>query len=336
MLNCSSSPSSDGGDFRPILPGDTSLSSSSLSSLFSSCSMECPVSPYIQFRPASSTTSNTSSKDDLGYGPPRYPDILPDEEISGPQGWRFSEKSKKGDLKLWSRVVSSEDEKALFHFCLEIKDSLTPEVVNGHETRRKSIGFGDPGYEYEYKGAIRKAEPWPTWLLKIRNTLEERFEQQFTFALLNYFPDQSGINAHNDAERAMKERSIIACLSVGYTHILTIQRFNHEVIQNVEIPSGSMYTMEGQFQEFLLHGVKPKPLGNEKMSEEQLCRFSITFRHLVLPHNINDKPQTKKKLGKRRGNPSNSSNRTKHQKKLTEASRRKSGLVLVKKSGPSQ
>ena len=145
------------------------------------------------------------------------PDILPDQEIPEPQGWRFSEKSKKGDLRLWNRDISIVDEKALLQFCLEIKDSLASEVVNGHETRRQSIGFGDPGYEYEYKGASRKAEPWPAWLLKIRNTLQERFQKQFNFALVNYFPDiHSGINAHNDAERSMKSRSIIACISVGY------------------------------------------------------------------------------------------------------------------------
>ena len=220
---------------------------------------------------------------------------------------------------------------------MEIKEALTHEVVDGHQTRRKSVGFGDPGYEYGYKGAIRKAKPWPAWLLKIRNTLQQRFNQPFNFALINYFPDiHSGIKGHSDAERDMKSRSIIACISVGYPHILTIQRFNHEVLQEVEIPSGSMYTMEGQFQEFLLHGVRPKSLPIEETPTKQQYRFSITFRHLLLRDKVTAEPQIKKNPGKKREKPCNNSNPTKHQKKLTEATRRKSGLAGMSKPGPSQ
>ena len=89
----------------------------------------------------------------------RYPSLLDDAAIGDPKGWRFSERAKKGDLRLWQRVLPKEDEQMLFQHCLEIKDTLTSELVNGHYTRRKSGGFGEQGYRYRYKDTVQEAKP---------------------------------------------------------------------------------------------------------------------------------------------------------------------------------
>ena len=262
----------------------------------------------------------------------RYPTLLDNNVIDDPKGWRFSEKAKKGDLRIWQRVLSEEDEQILFQRCFEIKDTLTPELVNSHQTRRKSGGFGEQGYRYRYKDTTHEAKPWPPWLLKIRNTLQERLQQPLEFVLVNYFPDiDSGISEHCDNERDMKARSIIACISVGYSHMLRIvnAKSKKEELQ-IEIPSGSMYTMEGRFQEFLLHGVRPKPVSDltegKNVSENQFCRFSLTFRHLVPLESISHVIEINRKKEKRRDKTTHDHQSKKQKRKLTYKTRPTAGL----------
>ena len=207
-------------------------------------------------------------------------------------------------------------------------------MVHGHSTRRKSGGFGEPGYRYSYNGATRDARPWPRWLVKIKNTLQERFQQRFEFALINYFPDLlAAINPHSDNERDMERRSIIACISLGHTYLLSIQRLNREEFLKVELPSASLYTMEGQFQEFLLHGVQAKAIVDSDQGTSY--RFSITFRHLIHPDKISLAPLVNKK-SKKRHKPEYDSNSRPQLKKLTHKTNSGSGPDDINRPGSPQ
>jgi hypothetical protein len=125
--------------------------------------------------------------------------------------------------------------------------------------------------------------------LKIR--LERLIGEKFNFVLVNYFPKEAGIGEHTDLGGGMKLNSKIACASVGYTHVLRIlMASTKEVLQEIEIPSGAIYSMEGKFQEFLLHGTKPKQapsqeeirmFGSQGMKLNGFARFSLTFRFIV-------------------------------------------------------
>ena len=107
----------------------------------------------------------------------------------------------------------------------------------------------------------------------------------------------------------------MACISLGYPHLLTIERFNHEAMVEIEVLSGSLYTMEGQFQEFLLHSVRPNPKVKDKYDE--YFRFSITFRQLIQVDKIPSVPITIRKGIKKREKPANDSTPSKQRKKLT-------------------
>ena len=126
--------------------------------------------------------------------------------------------------------------------------------------------------------------------LKLR--LEKLIGEKFNFVLVNYFPNKkAGIGEHTDLGGGMKLNSKIACASVGYTHVLRIlMASTREVLQEIEIPSGAIYSMEGRFQEFLLHGTKPKQspsqeeelmFGSQGTKLDEFARFSLTFRFIV-------------------------------------------------------
>ena len=253
------------------------------------------------------------------HGDNNFPSLLPTESMSQQQSWPFQQKARKGRLRFWERVFSEINEKTLLSYCKALIHLLSPEDVNGHLSRRLSGGFGEPGYEYSYKKTTRIAQPWPSWLLYLAKQLESLFDQTFEFALINYYPDhQSGIGDHADGEKDMKKNSKIVCLSFGSTHTLRI-RFAKEkqYLLQIKVTSGSMYSMEGQFQQFLLHGTEPV---HDQVDHE---RFSITFRNLV-------KREETHALGRKRIADNNTKSDDGHvfpakQKKLTHKTRQQPG-----------
>jgi hypothetical protein len=139
--------------------------------------------------------------------------------------------------------------------CTGIMNLLMPENVADRKTLRKSGGFGDPGRTYSYNGAIRTAQSWQSWMIPLKSRLEKLIGEKFNFMLVNYFPNkEAGIGEHTDLGGGMKLNSKIACVSVGYTHVLRIlMASTREVLQEIEIPSGAIYSMEGRFQEMELN-----------------------------------------------------------------------------------
>ena len=147
-------------------------------------------------------------------------------------------------------------------------------MVDGRQLRRSSVGFGVTGYRYNYNGGDRPANPIPEWLRRLTEALEQFFGQSFEHALLTLFPPDSGLGEHSDNESEIFSRSIIACLSLlGRRCLQVVNKSSGDIVLTLPLEPGSLYTMEGAFQEFLLH----------RIQQDSNPRASITWRHLRPP-----------------------------------------------------
>jgi alkylated DNA repair dioxygenase AlkB len=149
---------------------------------------------------------------------------------------------------------------------------LTPESVRGRQLLRKSRGYSDEGYSYAYNGNSHPGYRWPDWLLQMRNHVAMLFKQPFEFGLLNEFAPNASLGDHRDDEIMVVKGSIIACVSLGQDRAIEISQDGKSA--RYTIKAGSLYSMEGDFQEFLDHGVPQAPKNSKG------TRYSITFRHL--------------------------------------------------------
>jgi len=174
-------------------------------------------------------------------------------------------------FKLWEDIFPCDQ---LFQKYVEMKSNnfLVLDVVKQKPTLRSSCGFSDPGYTYFHNGGCHEGRSWPLWLLNLRNRLALYFYQPFEFALLTEFPSGNASLSNTDNEPAMVEDSKVVCVSFGQTQTLEIWEEKKRA-GRYQIKAGSVYSMEGDFQKFLKHGITQAP----NTSGVRIC---ITFRHL--------------------------------------------------------
>lgn len=75
---------------------------------------------------------------------------------------------------------------------------------------------GEEGLKYRYSGQKKVASGWNKTVEEIKKEVEEQCEEQFNFALLNYYKDGNDyIGPHSDDCRDLVEGSSIASVSFG-------------------------------------------------------------------------------------------------------------------------
>jgi alkylated DNA repair dioxygenase AlkB len=190
-----------------------------------------------------------------------------------PREWLFSEGDQKAYLRYWAPCVSPAFYEQIVN---EVKGCrlLETEKVGERKLRRSSVGFGRTGYRYKYNGGDRPANPMPDWLKHLTTVLEQALGQPFEHALLTEYPCHAGVSEHSDSEKEVVLKSIIACLSLlGQRTLHILDANSREILLQLPLEPGSVYTMGGDFQQFLLHRIQAAP--NQ--------RASITWRHLQPP-----------------------------------------------------
>jgi hypothetical protein len=195
-------------------------------------------------------------------------------------------------------------ESEIFHYLN--RKVMSQEIVGGKAVPRSSVGFGDPNHNYNYNGGDRPANPIPLWLQEIRTKMQEIFEQPFEHMLITHYFAKAGVGPHADNEKKMVKKSTVAAISLDSMRTLRITDGKGKVRLDLELEPGSVYSMEGDFQQFLKHSILPG----------DTARSSITFRHLV-----KDPPDGKKSV--KRKPPASSTSIPKKSKKPTHKSRKK-------------
>src|ERR1700722_7915160 len=121
--------------------------------------------------------------------PPPFPVLQPSMSVSNISRAETSVVSltdgqKRGKFRYWDKFLTTQEGKSVLEKCMELtaKRALVADSLGGTKSLRRSIGFADKGYIYQYNGGKHEAREWPTWLLQLRNQMQETLNQPFEFA----------------------------------------------------------------------------------------------------------------------------------------------------------
>ncbi|WP_439505465.1 alpha-ketoglutarate-dependent dioxygenase AlkB family protein [Sediminibacterium sp.] len=139
-------------------------------------------------------------------------------------------------------------------------------------TRRKVAWYGSLPFEYRYSNTTKKALPFTSELIAIKQKIEAVSGETYNACLLNLYHNGSeGMGWHSDAEPELKKQGAIASLSLGAERKFV---FKHKVSSEkraIILESGSLLVMKGSTQDHWLHQLP----ASKKISE---LRVNLTFR----------------------------------------------------------
>ncbi|MBH2003837.1 MAG: alpha-ketoglutarate-dependent dioxygenase AlkB [Sphingobacteriia bacterium] len=146
-------------------------------------------------------------------------------------------------------------------------------------TKRKVAWYGEQEFEYTYSNVTRKALPWTSQLLELKQLVEAKTGEQFNSCLLNlYHNGEEGMAWHSDGEKDLKKHGAIGSLSFGAARKFS---FKHKVSKetvSLMLEPGSLLVMKGTTQDNWLHRLPPA-------RRVITPRVNLTFRTIVSPEN---------------------------------------------------
>lgn len=134
------------------------------------------------------------------------------------------EKPKLGlNVDYYPRFFSKTDADVIFR---QLEEGLLPYLASSksqvkimgkvRQIPRKQTAFGDRGLTYSFSGTTVAAKEWPSFMLRVRASVESALEESFNFVLVNRYNDGTDhIGEHRDDELDLVPRAPIASLSFG-------------------------------------------------------------------------------------------------------------------------
>ena len=136
--------------------------------------------------------------------------------------------------------------------------------------------YGNNGKSYTYSGIQMRPMAFPSFMLDIKQRVEEASQHNFTTCLLNLYRDGNDSNGwHADNEKELGKNPVIASVSLGTPRVFHIKHRRDKVQRyRLTLGHGSLLVMAGPMQHHWLHQVPKsrKPLGK---------RINLTFRTIL-------------------------------------------------------
>ncbi|HJV18525.1 MAG TPA: alpha-ketoglutarate-dependent dioxygenase AlkB [Sediminibacterium sp.] len=187
-----------------------------------------------------------------------------------------------GTVNYYGTILSSKESGwYLNHLLHEIKWEKDRAIIFGKLiiTKRKVAWYGAQEFEYTYSNITRKALPWTSQLLELKQLVEAKTGEQFNSCLLNlYHNGEEGMAWHSDGEKDLKKHGAIGSLSFGAARKFS---FKHKVSKetvSLVLEPGSLLVMKSTTQDNWLHRLPPA-------KRVITPRVNLTFRTIVSPEN---------------------------------------------------
>lgn len=140
---------------------------------------------------------------------------------------------------------------------------------------RLTAWIGDRPFVYGYSQIKRKAEPWSTSLLKIKQCVEEKTNQTFNSCLLNYYSTgEDGMGWHSDNENELGRNPVIASVSLGAERKFSFKHNDTKEKLDLQLNNGSFLLMAGEIQHYWKHALP-------KSKNVFQPRLNLTFRTII-------------------------------------------------------
>jgi alkylated DNA repair dioxygenase AlkB len=184
---------------------------------------------------------------------------------------------KDGEVNYYGKILTIELASQYLNDLLETIEWQNDEVfLFGKKivTKRKVAWYGEKEFEYTYSNQTKKAKPWNSVLLELKNTVEKISGENYNSCLLNLYHDGSeGMGWHSDAEKALKKNGSIASISLGQERKFN---FKHKATQekvSILLENGSLLVMKAPTQSHWLHQLPVSKKTNG-------LRVNLTFRFI--------------------------------------------------------
>ncbi len=142
-------------------------------------------------------------------------------------------------------------------------------------TKRKVAWYGDKPYEYTYSNTTKKALPWTTELLDLKQLIERQTGETFNTCLLNlYHTGEEGMAWHSDGEKDLKKDGAIGSVSFGAERKFAFKHKHTKAKVELVLEHGSLLVMSGTTQTHWLHRLPPS-------KRIRGPRVNLTFRTIT-------------------------------------------------------
>ncbi len=139
-------------------------------------------------------------------------------------------------------------------------------------TKRKVAWYGNEEYAYTYSKTTKKALPWISVLLEIKEIIENTSGEIFNSCLLNlYHNGDEAMGWHSDDEKELAKNGAIASVSFGAERKFSFKHKKTKETISITLENGSMLLMKGEIQTYWQHAL----LKTKKILQP---RINLTFR----------------------------------------------------------
>lgn len=141
---------------------------------------------------------------------------------------------------------------------------------------RQQCWVGDSDAHYRYSGLDMEPAPWPTWLIPVRDRVEEYCQWSFNAVLCNrYRSGADSVGWHSDDEPELEPDPLIASLTLGAERSFQLRhRSRAQRRQRLVLPHNSLLVMPAGFQRCWQHQL---PKTRKRLGE----RFNLSFRRIA-------------------------------------------------------
>jgi alkylated DNA repair dioxygenase AlkB len=142
-------------------------------------------------------------------------------------------------------------------------------------TKRKVAWYGEKPFEYTYSKVTKRALPWTSELIELKNKVELETGKRFNSCLLNlYHSGEEGMGWHSDGEKDLKKNGAIGSLSLGAERKFAFKHKDNGQKVEIRLEQGSLLVMKDETQKFWLHRLPP----TKRIPGP---RINLTFRTIV-------------------------------------------------------
>ena len=142
-------------------------------------------------------------------------------------------------------------------------------------TKRKVAWYAEKPFEYTYSKTTKRALPWTTELLPLKEIVEKNTGETFNSCLLNlYHSGDEGMAWHSDGEKDLKKNGAIGSLSFGAERKFAFKHKDSKQSVSIILERGSLLVMKGETQTHWMHRLPPT-------KKVKTPRINLTFRTIV-------------------------------------------------------
>ncbi|MBD1432288.1 alpha-ketoglutarate-dependent dioxygenase AlkB [Sphingobacterium sp. DN00404] len=197
-----------------------------------------------------------------------------DESIDRTKNWL----PQDGIVNYYGKLFNRQDANYYFEKLLMAVDWRNDEaIIFGKKiiTKRKVAWYGEKPFEYTYSNTTKRALPWTTEILELKNIVEKETNETFNSCLLNLYHDgNEGMAWHSDGEIDLKKNGAIGSLSFGAERKFAFKHKTSNEKVELTLEHGSLLVMKDTTQNHWLHRLPP----TKKVTTP---RINLTFRTIV-------------------------------------------------------